>query len=118
MLGRVALVVASVLVSLAALEIGCRLWRGPSALLDWSNIVLEDRRATRAVGIGRLKYDAELGFVPTEGYRPTPASMPAATPAPGAITLAGPPILVVGDSYAYGDEVSDEETWAAQLQSL
>ena len=108
MLGRLALVVASVLVTLGVLEIGCRLWRGPSALLDWSNIVLEDRRAMRAAGVGRLKYDAALGFVPSEGYRATP----------GGTGLAEPPILVVGDSYTYGDEVSDEETWAAQLQPL
>src|SRR4051812_34784242 len=107
MLGRLALVVASVLVTLGVLEIGCRLWRGPSALLDWSNIVLEDRRTTRAVGVGRLKYDADLGFVPTQGYRPTPAP----PPTPEGLALAEPPILVVGDSYAHGDEVSDDETW-------
>lgn len=110
MLGRLALVAGSVLLTLGALEIGCRLWRGPEALLDWSNIVLEDRRATRAAGAGRLKYDPDLGFVPAQGYRPTPA--------PAGFALAEPPILVVGDSYAHGDEVSDEETWAALLQSL
>ncbi len=110
MLGRLVLVVSSVLLTLGALEIGCRLWREPGALLDWSNIVLEDRRATRTAGDGRLKYDAELGFVPAQGYRPTPA--------PAGVALAEPPILVVGDSYAHGDEVSDEETWAALLQSL
>jgi len=109
-LGRLALVVASVLFTLGALEIGCRLWRGPESLLDWSNIVLEDRRATRTAGVGLLKYDAELGFVPAQGYRPTPV--------PAGLALAEPPILVVGDSYAYGDEVSDEETWAALLQAL
>jgi hypothetical protein len=108
--GRLALVVASVLFTLGVLEIGARLWRGPEALLDWSNIVLEDRWATRAAGVGRLKYDPDLGFVPAEGYRPTPA--------PAGIELAEPPILVVGDSYAYGDEVSDSETWAAVLQTL
>ena len=27
-------------------------------------------------------------------------------------------ILAVGDSYTYGDEVLDEETWPAQLQRL
>ncbi len=110
MSGRLALVVGSVLFTLAALEIGCRLWRGPESLLNWSNIVLEERRATRAAGAGRLKYDAELGFVPTQGYR--------ATPAPAGLALAEPPILVVGDSYAHGDEVSDGETWAALLQAL
>lgn len=107
--GRLALVIASVLFTLAVLELGCRLWRGPDSLLTWSNIVLEERRATRATSVGRLKYDAELGFVPTQGYRPTPAT-------PG-LALAESPILVVGDSYAYGDEVSDAETWAALLQA-
>lgn len=28
------------------------------------------------------------------------------------------PILAVGDSYTFGDEVSDWETWPAQLQKL
>ncbi len=110
MLGRLTLVVSSVLLTLAVLEIGCRLWQGPRALLDWSNIVLNDRRATRTDGVGQLKYDAELGFVPIEDYRPTPA--------PAGLALAEPLILVVGDSYAYGDEVSDEETWATLLQPL
>jgi hypothetical protein len=109
-LGRLALVVASVLVTLGVLEIGCRLWRGPESLFDWRNLVLDERRTTRAAGVGRLKYDADLGFVPTQGYRPTPV--------PGGVALNEPPILVMGDSYAYGDEVSDEETWAAQLQPL
>ncbi len=75
MLGRLALVVGSVLFTLGALEIGCRLWRGPDSLLNWSNLVLEERRATRAAGVGRLKHDAELGFVPTQFYRQTPASL-------------------------------------------
>lgn len=109
-LGRLALVVASVLFTLGVLEIGCRLWRGPDSLLNWSNLVLEERRATRAAGVGRLKYDADLGFVPTQFYRPTPL--------PAGVALAEPPILVVGDSYAHGDEVSDEETWATVLQAL
>ncbi len=114
MTGRIALLVGSILFTFAALEIGCRLWRGPDSLLNWSNLVLEERRATRAAGVGRLTYDAELGFVPTQGYRPTPTPMPT----PAGLALAEPPILVVGDSYAHGDEVSDEETWAALLQAL
>ena len=121
MLGRLALVVGSVLFTLAALEIGCRLWSGPASLLDWSNIVLEDRRATRAAGVGRLKYDPELGFVPTPGYAANGVTYDRlgyrVTPAPSDLALAEPPILVVGDSYAHGDEVSDGETWAALLQS-
>ena len=120
MLGRLVLVVASVLFTLGVLEIGCRLWRGPASLLDWSNIVLDDRRATRAAGAGRLKYDAELGFVPIQGFAADGITYDPlgyrVTPAPAGIVLAEPPILIVGDSYAHGDEVSDGETWAALLQ--
>ena len=34
------------------------------------------------------------------------------------MTLAQPPILVVGDSYAHGNEIADHETWPARLQPL
>lgn len=30
----------------------------------------------------------------------------------------GPPILAVGDSFTFGDEVADEETWPAHLETL
>lgn len=30
----------------------------------------------------------------------------------------GPPILAVGDSYTYGEEVGDRDTWPAQVQAL
>ena len=32
----------------------------------------------------------------------------ALTPAPAGMALAEPPVLAVGDSFAYGDEVDDE----------
>ncbi|TAJ31468.1 MAG: hypothetical protein EPO67_13425, partial [Reyranella sp.] len=38
-------------------------------------------------------------------------------PASPGSALAEPPVLVVGDSYAYGDEVSDGETWLALVQT-
>lgn len=121
MAGRLALVVGSVLLALVVLEVVCRLWRGPEALLHWSNIVLDERKATRAAGDGRLMYHSRMGFVgrpgyagvgvthDTEGLRIVPS-------APGT-TLADPPLLAVGDSYAYGDEVSDGETWLALVQT-
>ncbi len=68
MLGRAALVLGSVLVSLLLLELGCRLWRGPSALVDWSNIILAERQATRDAGSGRMTRDSELGFVTRPGF--------------------------------------------------
>lgn len=122
MLGRAALVLGSVLVTLLALELGCRLWRGPAALLDWSNIILRERQATLNAGAGRLKRDSELGFVLRSGYAAESVTYDLhghrVTPAPAGTVLAEPPVLVVGDSYAHGDEVADAETWAALLQPL
>jgi len=120
--GRAALVVGSVLVSLLLLEVGCRLWRGPSALLDWSNIIRAERQATLSASAGRLQRDGDLGFVLRPGYAAPGVTYDLhghrLTPAPAGTVLAEPPVLVVGDSYAHGDEVSDAETWAALLQPL
>jgi hypothetical protein len=120
--GRAALVLGSVVVTLFLLELGCRLWRGPSALLDWSNIILAERQATLKAGAGRLKRDSDLGFVLRPGYSAEGVTYDLfghrLTPAPAGTVLAEPPVLVVGDSYAHGDEVSDGETWAALLQPL
>lgn len=122
MFGRTALVLGSVLVTLFLLEVGCRLWRGPSALLDWSNIILRERQATLNAGVGRLKRDSDLGFVLRPGFTAEGVTYDLSghrlTPAPAGAVLAEPPVLVVGDSYAHGDEVSDGETWAALLQPL
>lgn len=122
MFGRAALVLGSVLVTLFLLEVGCRLWRGPAALLDWSNIILAERQATLNAGAGRLKRDSDLGFVLRPGYAAEGVTYDLhghrLTPAPAGTVLAEPPVLVVGDSYAHGDEVSDGETWAALLQPL
>ncbi len=121
MLGRAALVLGSVLFALLVLEIGCRLWRGPAALLDWSNIILKERQATRAASDGRLTWHPQMGFVGRPGYSANGVTHDAegrrVVPSPPGAALAGPPILVVGDSYAYGDEVSDAESWAALLQA-
>ena len=119
MAGRLALVLGSVLFTLLIAELGARLWRGPATLLDWQNIVLRDRRNTATHhNAGRQIHDSELGFVPrpaiskdgftydANGYRVTP---------PGGAT---PAILVVGDSFAHGDEVADHEAWPARVQSL
>ncbi|WP_428681673.1 SGNH/GDSL hydrolase family protein [Reyranella sp.] len=122
MFGRAALVLGSALVTLLMLELGCRLWRGPAALLDWSNIIRAERQATLNAGAGRLKRDSELGFVLRPGFSADGITYDLSghrlTPAPAGTVLAEPPVLVVGDSYAHGDEVSDEETWAALLQPL
>lgn len=122
MIGRLALILVSVAVGLGLLELGCRLVRGPASLLDWSNIVLAERRATRSVTDSRMIHDAELGFVGRPGYASRGTNNDSkgyrVAPAQEGMTRADKPILVVGDSYAQGDEVEDDETWAALVQPL
>jgi hypothetical protein len=122
--GRIALIAGSLLVGLILLELGIRLGQGHDGLTHWPNLVLEER--VRRSGDGRMIYDARLGFVPRpglsndglhyddHGFRLSPVAPTSASTAP----LTEPPILVVGDSFAHGDEVSDGETWPARLQAL
>ncbi len=120
MRGRIALVLGSVLFSLLVLELGCRLLRGPSWLVNWPNLVLQYRIGTKANGVGRLMPDPRLGFVATPGFAAKDLTYDAhgwrVSPNPEGIALAEPPILVVGDSLAHGDEVADAEAWPARLQ--
>jgi len=124
MKGRIALVIGSVLFSLVLLELGCRIARGPEWLVQWPNIILQDRLRTQRDVVGRTIHDPRLGFVGRPDYASSDGRLHydargfRVTPAPDGIALARPPILVLGDSYAHGDEVTDQETWAAKLQSL
>src|SRR5262249_22703593 len=86
--------------------------------------ILQDRQTTQKDVRGRLVHDLRLGFVGRPGHSSSDGKLHydergfRVTPAPEGVTLARPPILVLGDSYAHGDEVEDRETWAARLQSL
>lgn len=120
---RIALVVGSVVVTLFLLEIGCRLMRGPEALIDWRNIVLRERLKMSAQNIGhRFSYDPLLGYVQRDGYSDPLMSFGEhgfrKMPPPPADATDGPPVLATGDSYTQGDEVADDQTWPAQLQGL
>src|SRR5260370_1004255 len=100
-LGHAGLVVLSVVLVLVLLELGLRAATG--WLFDWHNLVLGARTVHSATEQGRFPHDALVGYVPRpDGFRPTDE-------APGV------PILAVGDSYAYGEEVGDGRTWPALL---
>jgi hypothetical protein len=106
---RAGLVVLSVVVVLVVLELGLRAATG--WLWDWHNLVLGARTVQSATAQGRFMHDALTGYVPRpDGLRPT--SPDKGEDAPGV------PILAVGDSYTYGEEVGDNETWPAHLQRL
>lgn len=120
MASRAGLVLASLLVGLMLLELGCRVAGG--TLGDWHNIVLKERREIRALSDGRMTYDAVLGWVPSRSYASEGRSYDArgfrATPFVAGSVLDGPPILVAGDSIAHGDELTNLEAWPTQLQRL
>lgn len=118
---RVALVTASLLMSLALLEVGCRLMRwGPEGLVNWPN--LAHQRMGTGPGGERCQYpySAAIGWTSpanctsntynsdADGFRRASAQA----------SLAEPAILVTGSSFAKGDEVKDDEAWPAYLQDM
>ena len=116
----------SILAGLLVLEIGCRLLRGPEALLSWQNLVITARIEANKVDnpeVGSsFSHHDTLGFVNTPGYtsqnlnfdsqgfRRTPTLPPNA--------VQEPPILATGDSYTMGPAVADAEAWPARLQEI
>ncbi len=118
---RIALVMASVLGSVALLEAGYRLvlW-GPQGLVNWPNLVHQ------RMGIGAGGDSCQYVYSPAIGWT-SPAncvSAPYNSDADGfrrsasQASLAEPPILVTGSSFAKGDEVGDNEAWPAYLQDM
>jgi hypothetical protein len=103
-LNRLGLVLLSVVLVLVLMELGLRAATG--WLFDWHNLVLGARIVHGANEQSHFMHDALVGWVPRpDGLRPT-------EDAPGA------PILAVGDSYTYGEEVGDNQTWPALLEQL
>ena len=95
---------------------------------DFSQIAgLKVQKIERGTDIGWTRFDELLGYVPREGFSATMnafpwhggkltirkdgfrsnGSEPTALPAE---------VLVVGDSFTFGDQVSDNETWPACLE--
>jgi hypothetical protein len=118
---RIALVTVSVLLSLALLEVGYRLvlW-GPQGLVKWPNLVHQ------RMGIGSSDDSCQYAYNPVIGWVSPTNCVSAAysTDADGfrrsspRASLAEPPILVTGSSFAKGDEVNDAEAWPAYLQDM
>ncbi|HQS18348.1 GDSL-type esterase/lipase family protein [Reyranella sp.] len=119
LLRRTVLVLVSVVIGLGLIEIGVRAssW---TWLFAWPNYVLDARKVLAERDDGRSVHDDRLGYRPRPGYA-----------APG-ITIDGdglrstgaapagdkPPILAVGDSFTFGEEVGNTESWPADLQRI
>jgi hypothetical protein len=120
-------------VLLAVVELVLRLtWTAKSCLgsdCDFSRITgLKVRRIDRAIDIGISRFDPVLGHVPREGFSSTINAPGWVNDAELTITQDGfrsnssgtipgsSDVLVVGDSFTFGFQVSDNETWPACLE--
>ena len=75
------------------------------------------------VGMARADFHPRLGWVPKVGeFERTTWSWSVGDPGMrnngSGQALAGEPLLAVGDSFTFGDEVSDHETWPAHLEQI
>ncbi len=121
-LRRALLVLASIVVGLVALEIGLRAttW---GYLFKWPNFVLDARTVLAERDGHAYLHDDRLGYVPRPGYAAPGVTIDADglrhagehTPLPAHDDA---PILAVGDSFTFGAEVTDAQTWPALLQRL
>ena len=133
-----ALLITAVIFSLVAIEVGLRVYKaGWEYRFDrraWDYQFINFRNARDPFRIWRVfaskypvAFDAELGWVPKQDAQPNDNPWgTTVTIGEGGIRSTGDegvrdvtkPILAVGDSFTFGDEVSDWETWPAQLQTL
>jgi hypothetical protein len=117
---RAILLATTIVLMLVVLEMGCRVLRGAWFLTHWPNLVLLEAEMHHQPCM--FIHDDMLGFVPEPDCKGPEHSHDAN----GLRAMAPPPadaptdrlVLVSGDSYAYSDEVKDNETWAAYLQGM
>ena len=128
---RIGLIVAAVVAGLVALELGLRLFLPTGTLARWPNYVLEARQVLAGTGQGRYLHDDLVGYVPRPGFsglsqNPGFTGVSQSYDALG-LRRNGPgpvpdpdraAVLVTGDSYTNGEDVTDRETWPAHLERL
>ena len=113
-----ALIAASVLVTLGVMEIGLRLYAG-IPLLDLVNFIGD--RVNRAKQDTGFLYDERLGWQVKPNLRGPPNTTYAygiRLPNSTDRTLPLGAILASGDSFTFGSDVSDAESWPAYLETI
>ena len=117
---RLGLVLGSLVVALLALELVLRASYG--YLFLWPNFVVSARTVLAEQDRGRYLHDDRLGYIPRPGFTSPRVTIGAdglrRTGDLPAAAATGAPILAVGDSFTFGDELSDHETWPAHLQKI
>ena len=117
LLRRTILVLVSVAIGLGLIELGVRAstW---TWLFAWPNYVLEPRKVLAQTDNGRSVHDERLGYRPRPFHTAPGITIDAEGLRTTGAAPAGdrPPILAVGDSFTFGEEVADGESWPADLQ--
>lgn len=113
---NITLTVISVFLTLCSVEVALRVYHGQL-------FQFESMTAPFVGAAGRMSYHEQLGWVPksggfrvgdwsghidSSGFRSNSS----------AVRTSGRPIIALGDSFTFGDEVNDSETWPAQLEEV
>jgi len=99
------------------LELAVRIHRGKVLQFQSSTAEPQNR-------VGRMAYPPRLGWFPRPGqfsgdWTSNVDASGVRSNGRSIATISRPrPILVVGDSFTFGDEVEDRETWAAHLEEI
>jgi hypothetical protein len=121
---KTALLISSIVFSLLLLEVSLRAYHS-----EWKYTNFRHPPPAASFGYPPA-FDAELGWVPKQDVQPnknfwgegeTVTVLKDGIRSNGHGEVwdgSGDPILAVGDSMTFGDEVSDWETWPAQLEKL
>jgi len=115
---RIVLILGGIVAGLILLELGLRAstW---VYLFNWPNFVRDARTVHTERDAGRHIHDAKLGHTPRPAYAASGITIDAnGLRQTGEVGTGEPPILAVGDSFTFGEEVTDAEAWPAQLQRI
>ncbi len=119
------LVLSSILFCFAAAELAVRLFGSDDKRWELRNFIVEPLPIGNRWRV--VQPDSELGYVPLPGGHSDQGGLGSLTfderglrvhHAGRSPRLAGSPILVMGDSYAMGEQVGDNETVPAHLEAM